>query len=68
MADNTTNLAVEIKNLHVQFKTDYGMIRAVNGINISIEPGQTLGLVGETGAGKTTTGLAMLNLIPSPPG
>lgn len=60
--------AVEVKNLYVEFKTDYGVVKAVNGLDISIAPGKTLGLVGETGAGKTTTGLAMMNLIPSPPG
>ena len=42
--------------------------RALNGMEIEIERGQTLGLVGETGAGKTTTGLSLLRLIPDPPG
>lgn len=62
------NNAVEVKNLFVEFRTDSGTVKAVNGVNISISKGKTLGLVGETGAGKTTTGLSMLNLIQSPPG
>lgn len=44
------------------------MVQALNGLSLSIEKGKTLGLVGETGAGKTTAGLAVLGLIPSPPG
>lgn len=60
--------ALEIKDLHVKFVLDDEVVRAVNGLNMSIEKGKTLGLVGETGAGKTTTALSILNLIPDPPG
>ena len=46
---------LDIKNLSIHFQTEEGDVCAVNGIDLSVEPGKTLGLVGETGAGKTTT-------------
>lgn len=69
MSENVNkDLAVEIKDLVVEFRTDYGVVQALNGLDLEIEHGKTLGLVGETGAGKTTTGLSLLRLIPNPPG
>ena len=62
------DLTAEIKDLVVEFRTDYGTVQALNGMEIEIERGQTLGLVGETGAGKTTTGLSLLRLIPDQQG
>ena len=59
---------LEIKNLSVQFHTSEGPARAVDGINIDLMHGETLGLVGESGCGKTVTSLSILGLIPSPPG
>ena len=59
---------LEIKNLSVRFQTMDADVHAVNRIDLTIDAGETLGLVGETGAGKTTTALAILNLIQSPPG
>ena len=59
---------VEISNLSVEFRTDNGVVKAVNNLDLEIGRGKTLGLVGETGAGKTTTGLSLLRLIPNPPG
>ena len=59
---------LEIKDLTIHYITDDATIRAVNGIDLKIEEGMTLGLVGETGAGKTTTALGILDLIPDPPG
>ena len=59
---------LEVKDLVVRFDTDDGIVRAINGISFSIGKERTLGLVGETGAGKTTTALSILNLVPDPPG
>ncbi len=52
----------------MQYHTDEGVVEAVNGIDIELEKGRTLGLVGETGAGKTTTARSIMQLIQSPPG
>jgi peptide/nickel transport system ATP-binding protein len=62
------NKVLEIENLCIQYVTDDGTVEAVNGVNICVDKGKTLGLVGETGAGKTTTALSILRLIPHPPG
>ena len=63
-----SNYTVEIKNLEIKYKTSDGVVNAVNGIDLAIKKGKTLGLVGETGAGKTTTALSILRLVPNPPG
>ncbi len=55
---------LEIENLHVMYKTDESDIYAVNGLNLTVNKGETLGLVGETGAGKTTAALSVLRLLP----
>jgi len=59
---------LDIKNLTIHYLTDDGCVKAVNGIDFSLEEGGTIGLVGETGAGKTTTALGILRLVPDPPG
>ena len=59
---------LEIKHLRVHYVTDQETVYAVNGIDLSLDSGETLGLVGETGAGKTTTALAIMQLVPDPPG
>ena len=58
---------LEIKDLAIHFYTEDGDVAAVNGIDLALRHGDTLGLVGETGAGKTTTAKGILRLIPSPP-
>jgi len=57
-----------VYNLYVSFETDEGDVRAVNGVSFNIEAGKTLALVGESGCGKSVTSLAILRLIPDPPG
>lgn len=59
---------LEVKNLVIHYETDDAIVEAVNDISFEIHTGETLGLVGETGAGKTTTALGVLRLIPNPPG
>lgn len=59
---------LEIKNLSVEFRTDDGIVKAINDLNLELKQGSTLGLVGETGAGKTTTALSCLKLVQQPPG
>ena len=59
---------LEIKNLHVHYVTDTEDVQAVNGVNLRLKQGEVLGLVGETGAGKTTVALSVMQLVPDPPG
>lgn len=58
---------LEIKNLNVQYITSDATVCAVNGVDLSIAKGECVGLVGETGAGKTTTALSIIGLLPDPP-
>jgi len=59
---------LEIKDLRVQYETSDGIVKALNGVDISLDEGMTLGLVGETGAGKTTLAKSIMRIIPQPPG
>ena len=59
---------LDIKNLRVIYKTDLETVEAINGIDLKISKGKTLGLVGETGAGKTTTALSIMRLLPEKTG
>jgi len=59
---------LEVKELETQFKTPDGLIHAVNGVSFGLKEGETLGVVGESGCGKSVTMLSVLRLIPSPPG
>ncbi|MCT4593988.1 MAG: ABC transporter ATP-binding protein [Anaeromicrobium sp.] len=59
---------LEIKNLTVHYATQESTVKAINNVSIVLNKGETLGLVGETGAGKTTTALSIMRLVPDPPG
>ena len=59
---------LDMKDVVIHYETDEGIVEAVNGIDIQLAEGKTLGLVGETGCGKTTTALSILRLVPDPPG
>lgn len=62
------DLILDVRKLHVRFRTDDETVYAVNGVDLKLERRKTLGLVGETGAGKTTTMLSLLGLVPKPAG
>ena len=57
-----------IENLAIDFWTEEGVLKAVRGIDLSLQKGEVLGIVGESGCGKSVTALSTLRLIPSPPG
>ncbi len=59
---------LDIRNLSISFKTDEGTVRAVDGLSLAINKGEVLGLVGESGCGKSVTAMSTLRLIASPPG
>lgn len=68
MSEKMTNqeLALDVKDLSVRFELEHETVCAVNHVNLQLEYGKTLGIVGETGAGKTTTALSLLKLVPNP--
>ena len=65
---NNEALLLNIENLHIHFVSKEETVKALNGVDMKIQRGRTIGLVGETGAGKTTTALAVLNMIAKPQG
>ncbi|WP_144185553.1 ABC transporter ATP-binding protein [Elioraea rosea] len=64
----TARRLLEIANLKVHFRTDDGWVRAVDGVSLGVDRGETLGVVGESGCGKTVTAMTVLKLIAMPPG
>ncbi|HEY3846173.1 MAG TPA: ABC transporter ATP-binding protein, partial [Acetobacteraceae bacterium] len=57
-----------IRDLHTEFRTGAGVVRAVDGVSWNVDPGETIAIVGESGSGKSVTALSVLRLIPDPPG
>lgn len=62
------SVLLEVKNLKTYFYTDDGVAKAVDDVSFSIDKGETLGLVGESGCGKSVSALSIMRLIPDPPG
>ena len=60
-------MVIEVKDLAVQFAVFQGRVPAVNGVSFTVERGKTLGVVGESGCGKSVTGLSIMHLLPTPP-
>ena len=58
---------LEVDNLQTHFFTREGVVRAVDGVSFTVEPGKTLGIVGESGCGKSVTALSIMGLLPQPP-
>ncbi|PSB21463.1 ABC transporter ATP-binding protein [Phormidesmis priestleyi ULC007] len=63
-----SEIILDVRDLQVQFKTDTRTVKAVDGISFQVKRGQTLGIVGESGSGKSVTSLAVMGLVPNPPG
>src|SRR3979411_2035815 len=59
---------LEVRNLHTEFRTGAGLVRAVDGISYTVDPGETVAIVGESGSGKPVGALACFRLIHAPPG
>ena len=59
---------LEIEDLRVQFEMEDHVVRAVDGVDLAVARGETVGVVGESGCGKSVTALAVMRLLPSPPG
>lgn len=62
------NNLVEFKGLKTYFYTEEGIVKAVDGVSFNIRPGETVGVVGESGCGKSVTAMSLMRLIPNPPG
>jgi len=63
----TTAPLLEVRDLHVEFNTREGVVRAVNGVNYTVESGETLAVLGESGSGKSVTAQAIMGILDMPP-
>ena len=68
MINPNAKVVLEVKDLKTYFKTDAGIVKAVDGVSFTVREGETIGIVGESGSGKSVTNLSLMRLIPSPPG
>ena len=59
---------LDVRNLHTEFRTGAGLVRAVDGMSYTVDPGETVAIVGESGSGKSVSAMSILRLIPDPPG
>jgi len=59
---------LDVRNLHTEFRTGAGVVRAVDGVSYTVDPGETVAIVGESGSGKSVGAMSILRLIPDPPG
>ncbi len=62
-----TDTLLDVRDLRMAFGTEAGIVRALFGVSFTVAPAETVGLVGESGCGKTVTALSVLRLLPSPP-
>ncbi len=62
------DIILEVQGLKTEFRAEYGLVKAVDGVSFELRRGETLGVVGESGSGKSVTNLSILRLVPSPPG
>ena len=68
MSNNNSTPIIKVQNLKTYFNTDDGIAQAVDDVSFDVFPGETLGIVGESGCGKSVTALSIMRLIPQPPG